>query len=121
MVKSVQIFGTRKSQPTRAAERFFKERGVPIHFVDLQVKPMAPGEIRRFVEKYTLRGLFDAEGKAYAAAGLKYINHTDAGLLQKIEAAPDLLKLPLVRGANKLALGADQEAWKVILDALQQT
>ncbi len=82
-----------KSQATRAAERFFKERGVTVHFVDLTIKPMAPGEIRRFIEKFTLRGLLDKQGKAYVASGLQYINHTDAGLLEKIAASPDLLKL----------------------------
>ena len=45
---NVQIFGVKNSQETRAAERFFKERGVKIHLVDLKQKPMAPGEIRRF-------------------------------------------------------------------------
>ena len=32
---SVQIFGLKNSQATRAAERFFKERRVVIQFVDL--------------------------------------------------------------------------------------
>jgi arsenate reductase-like glutaredoxin family protein len=114
-VKPIQIFGTRKSQATRAAERFFKERGVTVHFVDLTIKPMAPGEIRRFIEKFTLRGLLDTQGKAYVASGLQYINHTDAGLLEKIAAAPDLLKLPLVRGGNRISIGEDPVAWKEML------
>ena len=38
---SVQIFGLKNSQATRAAERFFKERRVTIHMVDLKQKPLA--------------------------------------------------------------------------------
>ena len=109
---SVQIFGTKNSSATRAAERFFKERRVTIHFVDLKLKPMSPGEIRRFIERFTLYGIVDAEGKAWADAGLKYMKMSDAELLAKIEREPALLRLPLVRSANKLSVGADPDAWK---------
>lgn len=114
---SVQIFGVKNSQATRAAERFFKERRVTIHMVDLKQKPMSPGEIRRFVERFTLPGLIDREGAAFIDAGLKYLKVTDAELLGKIEREPKLLKLPLVRGSNKISVGQDEEAWKAMLVA----
>jgi arsenate reductase-like glutaredoxin family protein len=70
---SVQIFGLKNSPATRAAERFFKERRVTIHMVDLKQKPMAPGEIKRFIERFGLMGLLDSDGKACLDAGLKYL------------------------------------------------
>jgi arsenate reductase len=109
---SVQIFGTKNSSATRAAERFFKERRITIHFVDLKQKPMSPGEIRRFVERFTLTGIVDSEGKAWIDAGMKYMKMSDFKLLAKIEREPSLLRLPLVRSANKLSVGPDQDAWK---------
>jgi arsenate reductase-like glutaredoxin family protein len=112
---SVQIFGVKNSSSTRAAERFFKERGVTIHFVDLKLKPMSPGEIRRFVERFTLPGLVDTEGKAWTDAGLKYMKMSDSELLAKIEREPGLLRLPLVRFANKLSIGPDPDAWKTMV------
>lgn len=112
---SVQIFGVKNSQATRAAERFFKERGVAIHFVDLKQKPMAPGEIKRFVDRFGLAGLLDTESKVYLDAGLKYIKFTDAGLFAKIEREPRLLRLPLIRGANVLSIGHDEESWRAML------
>jgi len=114
---SVQIFGVKNSQQTRAAERFFKERGVAVHFVDLKQKPMAPGEIRRFVDRFGLPCLLDSEGKAYADSGLQYIRVSDAELLAKIEREPRLLRLPLVRGANRISIGQDEAAWKAMLAA----
>ncbi len=114
---SVQIFGVKNSPPTRAAERFFKERGVAIHFVDLKQKPMAPGEIKRFTERFGLAGLLDSEGKAYADAGLKYVKLSDAGLLARIEQDPRLLRLPLVRGVNRISIGQDEDSWKAMLAA----
>jgi arsenate reductase-like glutaredoxin family protein len=112
---NVQIFGVKNSQATRAAERFFKERGVPIHLVDLKQKPMSPGEIRRFIDRFTLPGLIDTESKAYTDAGLKYMKLSDAELLGRIERDPGLLRLPLVRAAKALSIGRDENSWKAMV------
>ena len=112
---SVQIFGLKSSQATRAAERFFKERRVAIHFVDLKQKPMAAGEIRRFIERFSLSGLLDVEGAAYAEAGLKYLKLSETEMLNRIEKEPKLLRLPLLRAGKRLSAGQDEEAWKEML------
>ena len=116
MSVSVQIFGVKKSQATRAAERFFKERRVQIHMVDLDQRPMAPGEIKRFIDRFGLPQLLDTEGKAYVDAGLKYLRVSDSELLGKIEREPKLLKLPFIRCANKLTIGQDEAGWKAMLE-----
>lgn len=117
MTVSVQIFGTKNSAATRAAERFFKERRAAIQFVDLKQRPMSPGEIKRFIERFGLRALIDTESKAYAGAGLKYLKQTDAEWLARIERDPSLLRLPLVRSGARLSVGKDEEAWKAMLSA----
>src|ERR1700692_3939130 len=61
----VQIFGLKSAQAHPAAERSFKERRVSIQLVDLKQKPMAPGEIKRFIERFGLTALLDREGKTY--------------------------------------------------------
>lgn len=111
----VQIFGIKNSQATRAAERFFKERRIAIHFVDLKQKPMSAGEIRRFSDKFGLAALLDTEGSAYEDAGLKYIRMPDSELLKRIEREPKLLRLPLVRGGNKVSVGQDEQAWREMI------
>jgi arsenate reductase (glutaredoxin) len=111
---NVQIFGLKNSQATRAAERFFKERRVTYHLVDLKQKPMAPGEIKRFVERFGLTGLLDSEGKAYLDAGLKYLKVSDSEMLARIERDAKLLRLPLVRAANLLSIGQDEESWNAM-------
>jgi arsenate reductase-like glutaredoxin family protein len=111
----VQIFGLKNSQATRAAERFFKERRATIHMVDLKQKPMAPGEIKRFIERLGLAGILDSEGKPYTDAGLKYYNLSEAELLAKIERDPKLLRLPLVRSGKLLSAGHDEDVWKAMV------
>jgi arsenate reductase (glutaredoxin) len=112
---NVQIFGLKNSSATRAAERFFKERRIPIHYVDRKLKPMSAGEIGRFVKKFGLPALLDKEGKAYTEAGLQHMIISEAGWLGKIETNPQLLKLPMVRCGNHLAIGADEAGWKAML------
>ena len=114
---NVQIFGVSKSQATRAAERFFKERRATIHMVDLKKKALAPGEIKRFVDRFGWNGLLDTEGKAYVDGGLKYLKLSEAELMQRIEREPSLLKLPLVRGGKLVSIGQDEESWKAMLAA----
>lgn len=116
---NVQIFGVKNSPATRAAERFFKERRVPIQSIELTRKPMAPGEIRRFVERFGLAQLLDTEGAAYVDDGLKYLKMSDAELIQRIEREPKLLRLPLIRFGNRLSVGRDEEGWQVMAAAIR--
>jgi arsenate reductase len=111
----VQIFGVKNSPATRAAERFFKERRVAIQLVDLKQKPMSPGEIKRFIERFGLSSLLDSASKAYIDGGVKYLKLTDPELLGRIEREPGLLKLPLVRSGNRLSIGRDEDSWKAML------
>ena len=114
-MQSVQIFGVKNSQDARAAERFFKERRVQIHLVDLAQKPMSPGEIKRFLDRFGLRGIVDTEGKAYADAG-EVFKSVRWRASAEIEQQPKLLKLPLVRCANKISIGRDEKAWAAMLE-----
>ena len=112
----VQMFGTKKNAATRAAERFFKERRVKIHFVDLSAKPIARGELTRFVQKFGLNALLDLEGKAYERSNLAYLRTTEEGIITRITETPELLRLPLVRGGKVLTVGEDSEGWARMLE-----
>jgi arsenate reductase (glutaredoxin) len=114
---TVQIFGMNNSHATRAAERFFKERRAVIQLVDLKQKPMAGGEIKRFVQRFGWAGLLDSEGKTFIDEGLKYLKLSDAELIGRIERTPQLLRLPLVRAGQRLSIGHDESSWKEMLAA----
>lgn len=112
----VQIFGTKKSSATRAAERFFKERGVKVHFVDVSAKPMSKGELTRFVQKFGVNALLDTEGKAYERSNLAYLRTTEESVIAKMLEDPGLLRLPLVRGGKVLSVGEDKASWAQMLE-----
>lgn len=113
----VQIFGTPDSQPTRAAQRFFRERRIEVHFVDVRRKPLAPAELRRFVDRLGARAVADEGSKTWQDAGLGYLRMDDAELAGRLLADQRLLRLPLVRVGNGVAAGKDEAAWKSLLAA----
>jgi arsenate reductase len=114
---SVQIFGHDRDQGTRAAVRFFKERRFVIHQVDVTRKPIARGELRRFVERLGARSLLDESSRAYRDAGLGYMRLTDEEIVERLLGTPGLVRLPLVRVANLVAAGRDEAAWKRLVSA----
>ena len=109
---SVQIFGHDRDHGTRAAVRFFKERRVQIHQVDLTRKPIARGELRRFVDRLGARALLDETSKAYRDGGLGYMQLDDAEIVERLLATPAVLRLPLVRFGSDVAAGRDEATWK---------
>jgi arsenate reductase len=118
---SVQVFGRPDSQPTRAALRFFRERRLEVHQVDLGRKPLAPGELRRFVSALGARALTDEAGRAWRDGGLAYLRMDDAELASRLLGDQRLLRLPLVRIGVGVAAGPDEGRWKALLAAATES
>jgi arsenate reductase-like glutaredoxin family protein len=107
-----QVFGLTDDQGTRAAIRFFKERRVEIHLVDLRRKPIAAGELRRFVERFGPAALLDTGSRAYREAGLGHLRMDGGEIVERLLADAGLLRLPLVRYGDELSVGRDETAWR---------
>lgn len=108
----IQIFGVKKSAETRKAQRFFAERRIKVHFVDLMERAASPGELRRFVQKFGLDALIDKTSRRYAELGLAHARLSDDRWLEKLSLEPLLLRMPLVRNANQLTVGEAEDEWK---------
>ena len=51
---NIQIFGTKKCNDTKKAERFFKERGIKYQFIDMKEKGMSKGMVRTRIYLFLL-------------------------------------------------------------------
>jgi arsenate reductase (glutaredoxin) len=107
-----QVFGTKNSNDTKKALRFFKERRIKVHFVDLDQRPAAPGELRRFGQKCGWGALLNIKP---APATL-----SEGHVLPMLERNPKWLSTPLVRIGNELAIGWDESKWRAVLKAAGQ-
>ena len=109
---NIQIFGTKKCNDTRKAERFFKERGIKYQFVDMKEKGMSKGE---FTAVASLNGgmenLLDENCKDQDTLFLiKYL--AEDAKLEKILENPQVLKTPVVRNGKQSTIGYQPDVWK---------
>lgn len=107
----VQIFGVAKSKETRAAQRFFAERGVRVHFVDLKERAASKGELQKWAQKFGVTALIDKSSKRYVELGLGVARLDDTHWLEKLTAEPMLLAMPLVRWQHRVTIGAASTEW----------
>jgi len=109
---TVQIFGFTDCQETRKAQRFFAERRVAVHFVNLAERPAAKGELRRFAERFGPAALIDREGARFKALGLRVAGDSPQRLLDRALSEPRLLRTPLVRNGQKVTVGHAADDWQ---------
>ena len=83
---NIQIFGTKKCNDTKKAERFFKERGIKYQFIDMKEKGMSKGE-------------FTSVAQAN-------------GGLEKVLENPQVIRTPVVRNGKQSTLGYQPDVWK---------
>jgi len=116
----IQIFGTKKCSESRKAERFFRERGVPIQVIDLAVRAPSPGELRSIAAAVGgMAKLFDRDGKRAREKGLAHALLGDpdiAEIERRVVEDPLLLRTPIVRDGRAATVGPItpemHELWK---------
>lgn len=107
----VQVFGTQKHQDTRRALRFWSERRVKVHFVDLTQRSASKGELQRFIQKFGLTALIDRASRRYIELGLGVARLGDERWTQQLVDEPLLLTQPLTRCGSKLTIGLNEPEW----------
>ena len=109
---NVQIFGTRKCAETRKAERFFKERRIPFHLIDIAEKAPSPGELRKIATAVGgVEALIDRDGRRYLERGLKYAAPTGPRIEQSLLDDPLLMRTPVVRAGPLATVGFVPSVW----------
>ena len=109
---NIQIFGTKKCNDTKKAERFFKERGIKYQFIDMKEKGMSKGEFNSVAQANGgLENMvnWDGEDKDLLAL-IKYI--ADEDKLEKVLENPQVIKTPVVRNGKQSTLGYQPDIWK---------
>ena len=109
---NIQIFGTKKCNDTKKAERFFKERGIKYQFIDMKEKGMSKGEFTSVAQvNGGLENMINCEGRDKDTLALiKYISDEDQ--LTKVLENPQVIKTPVVRNGKQSTLGYQPNVWK---------
>ncbi len=109
---NIQIFGTKKCNDTKKAERFFKERGIKYQFIDMKEKGMSKGEFTSVAQSNGgVENMLDPNTKDQDALMLiKYI--ADEDKLGKILENQQVIKTPVVRNGKQSTIGFQPDVWK---------
>lgn len=110
---NIQIFGTKKCNDTKKAERFFKERGIKYQFIDMKEKGMSKGEFNSVAQvNGGLENMINWESKDKDTLAL--IKYTaDEDKLEKVLENPQVIKTRVVRNGRASTLGYQPDIWKV--------
>ena len=109
---NIQIFGTKKCNDTKKAERFFKERGIKVQFVDMKEKGMSKGEFTSVAQANGgIENMINPDAKDKDTLALiKYI--ADEDKLEKILENQQVIKTPIVRNGKLSTIGYQPDVWK---------
>ncbi len=109
---NIQIFGSKKSNDSKKAERYFKERGIKLQFIDMNEKGMSRGEFDNVARALGgFKELIDENAKDKQTLTLmKYLSDSDAE--EKLFENQQLIKLPIVRNGKQATLGYQPDIWK---------
>ena len=110
---NIQIFGTKKCNDTKKAQRYFKERGIKFQFVDLNEKELSKGEFRSVCQAVGgIAAVIDEECKDKdTLALLKYIAESERE--EKILSNQQVLKTPIVRNGKQATVGTGRRFGRV--------
>jgi arsenate reductase-like glutaredoxin family protein len=112
----IQIFGTKKCKESAKAVRFFKERNIKIHFVDLADKGISRGELQNISRSIPLSDMIDTGCKEFEKLNLKYLKFKAE---DEIIEHPLIIKTPIVRSGRKAVAGFNPEVWNEMADSEQ--
>ncbi len=112
----VQIFGVKNDSDTRKALRFFSERRIKTHFMDLKQRAASPGELKRFVQKFGTDALINRNAKRFLNLGLKQASYGKDRWIDILSEEPMILNVPLTRFKHRLTIGVNQEEWQCWID-----
>lgn len=109
---NIQIFGTKKCNDTKKADRFFKERGIKFQFIDMNEKGLSKGEynsVKQVVGGHDAM-LNQACKDQDALMLVTYLAEEDKD--EKILECQQVLKTPIVRNGKQATIGYAPEVWK---------
>ncbi len=109
---NLQIFGTKKCNDTKKAERFFKERNIKFQFIDLKEKSMSKGELTSVANDVGgVMNMVDPDAKDKDTVALiQYI--ADEDKFDILLENQQIIKTPVVRNGKQATLGYQPDVWK---------
>ena len=110
MTVNIQIFGSKKNNDSKKAERWFKERRIKYQYIDLLTKGLSLGEYRSVKAAVGFEALVNTQCDEYEDLGLQYV--PPQAVDQRIANCPAVINARIVRNGKQATVGYCPEIWK---------
>ncbi len=113
----IMIYFYKRDFGVQKAERYFRERRIPVTLCELKKHPLGDKELALFARcAGGAKGLIDINDPKTRESTVCYMS--DEGLiLDELKRAPQLLRSPIVRNGQKACVGVNEEVWKAMAEA----
>ena len=108
---NIQLYAVKKNFDQQKAERFFKERRIPLQLMDMKKHKLGRRELETFARAVGVQNLLDKEDKKVKEHPACYYNQ-EALILDAMLEAPWLMRSPIVRSGNRVTVGYCPEIWE---------
>lgn len=112
---NIQIYLGKKNVDTLKAERFFKERRIPVQYVDIKKHELGTRELTLFAQHAGVKALIDMESMVVRSHPVAYTNDP-AVILEYLQRFPHFLRTPIVRNGKRITVGTDEIEWQRWVD-----
>lgn len=106
----IQIYFLKRNFDTQKAERFFRERGVPVQLVDLSRARLGRRELESVRQRVGMDALIDTESRAWKECPARF-SPDEGARLDALSQRPQCLRLPIVRDGKRATVGYRPEEW----------
>ncbi|MDR1599869.1 MAG: ArsC family transcriptional regulator [Oscillospiraceae bacterium] len=107
----IQLMYLKRGFDVQKAERYFKERRVPVQMVDLARAPLGARVLEGVMREVGFDALFDKASAAFRECPSRYSGNTHA-LLDAAARDPRMLCMPITRNGQRAAVGYAPEVWE---------
>lgn len=116
---NIQLYLSKKNFDAQKAERFFKERRIPVQVMDLKKHKLGEREVQAMARAEGLSALIDREDKKVKEHPACYYDR-DSLLLPAVLECPWLLRSPIVRNGSRVTVGYQPETWQQWIETEQK-
>lgn len=114
-MENIMLYALKRDFDVQKAERFFKERGIKVQVVDMKKHPPGLRELKLFAQRAGLQNIIDKQGKAYLESTVRFLTAEQA-ILEALARDPRLLKGPILRMGQRVAVGYQPQVWQSWLE-----
>lgn len=107
----IQLYISKKNFDVQKAERYFKERRIPVQVMDLKKHKLGERELQTMARAVGLENLLDKDDKKVREHPACYCS-IESALIDYILDTPWLLKAPIVRNGSKVTVGYCPDVWE---------